>query len=50
MRFWLTAAARVVPLELGVLPLVTGLNLSVFVFFAVSTLQLWHHDPLKPAS
>lgn len=47
MQLWLIAAAHLLPLELANVLLLTGFNLSVFIFFAVSTVILWHHQPLQ---
>lgn len=45
----LTLAAHVTPLAVSVLLVVCGFNLSVLLFFIISTIRLWHHDPLRPA-
>jgi hypothetical protein len=47
MQVLLTGLAYVTPLQISVALLITGFNLSVFLFFAISTLRLWHHDPLS---
>lgn len=44
----LTGAAFMLPVELGSLLLITSLNVSLFVFFAASTVTFWDGIPGEP--
>ncbi|MCP5149209.1 MAG: hypothetical protein H6983_11990 [Ectothiorhodospiraceae bacterium] len=48
VQLWILGLAYVVPLDLSVALLVSGFNLSIFVFLVVSTVTLWAYDPLNP--
>jgi hypothetical protein len=45
VQLWLIAAAQMLPQAPAALLLISGFNLSVFIFFVVSTVCLWHHEP-----
>jgi hypothetical protein len=47
VQLWLVAAAHLLPQAPAALLLLGGFNLSVFIFFSVSTVCLWHHEPLR---